>query len=109
MRNLFTLICIVFLSLCGYSSVAQEQDKVPTGPTSATDGKVRVHGGKIFHRHHNLAKKLGGDLSGTEHEGKAFHKSKRTTRKMAGEARVFKRHNHFASRERTRSKGTRRH
>jgi hypothetical protein len=79
---------------------AQTQDHVPQPPTSATDGKVKVHGGKFFHRNRSFAKKLGGQASSTEHPGKAFKRPKRTAR-LGRESKVFKGHNHFARKEKT--------
>jgi hypothetical protein len=91
-------VLIGILFLCTGYAQAQTQDHAPQPPTSATDGKVRVHGGKFFHRNRSLAKKLGGQAGSTERPGRAFKKSKHTA-KLSRESKVFKRQNHFLTRE----------
>jgi hypothetical protein len=93
-------VLIGIFSLCVSFAQAQTQDHVPQPPTSATDGKVKVHGGKFFHRNRSLAKKLGGQASSTEHAGKAFRKPK-SSAKLARESRVFKRQNQFSRKEKS--------
>jgi hypothetical protein len=89
MRYVLTVVLLVL----GYFLQAQ----TPTEPTSATDGKVKIHSGKRW-------KKLRGDARATEREGQSLHKQKlhRNHRPPGSEARVFKRHNHFSKREKTR-------
>ena len=98
------LLAVVFLFISQFT-VAQppDRDKVPQPPTSATDGDVKVHGGKFFNRNRSFAKKLGGQAGSTEREGKKFRKQKRGSGTLGREAKVFKRHNHFARKEKNTS------
>lgn len=95
----FALISILVIS--GYFLHAQAQ--LPVEPTSATDGEVKIHRHrKIFTIRKELgAKKAGGEARIPERKGESIQKPKphRTRTRPGKEARVFKRHNHFAKKE----------
>jgi hypothetical protein len=73
------------------------------GPTSATDGEVKIHksrGFSIF-RSGKRSKKVKEGSKVSELKGQSIQKQKAgKNRSAAREARVFKRHNHFAHKER---------
>jgi hypothetical protein len=93
-------LSVFALAFAFHSATGQDpnRDKVPQAATSATDGEVKVHGGKFFHRNRSFAKKLGGQAGSTEREGKAYRKQKKAGG-LGREAKVFKSHNHFARKE----------
>jgi hypothetical protein len=92
--NIRNVLLIVFLA-GGPLLYAQ----TPHEPTSATDAEVKLHNGKRL-------KKTGARARGTERQGESVQKQKRARSKqpVAKESRVFKRHNHFATKEKTRSR-----
>jgi hypothetical protein len=106
MLTIVRIISLAFILLCAESSYAQVEDDeeeefshknhppVDLKSTSATDHKVRIH----------RVKRTNTDVT-TERHGKAIKKKRDGANGTGKEAKVFKRHRHFASRDiRTRNK-----
>jgi hypothetical protein len=101
-------ICTV-LFLIGVNAAICQTAPEPMAPTSATDGEVKIHNSRrfVFFRSGKRVKKMKGGTKAPEQQGQAIQKQRSGKSKPASrEARVFKRHNHFAQKDR-RSRGRR--
>jgi hypothetical protein len=91
MRNLLSALCVTIVMLSAV--VTRAQTTPPT--TSATDHKVRIH----------KVKRVDADGRVTERAGRSLRKQRSGSTASRREARVFRRHGHFADRDvRLRSK-----
>jgi hypothetical protein len=98
---------LVFTTLMALPAVvlAQATEK-PTGPTSATDGDVKIHKHrKVFGLGARSVMRVKRNKKATEKHGENLPKTRKgEAPTKSREARIFKRHNHFAHKGSQRAK-----